>query len=286
MKTIVFGEFSAEAGESGHALFAAPNLKVGGRKCVPDVAKAFIEGFFGGCLPVVTTNGQAFLPGVIARSFPSMEAQIVNLDHLVKSYDPEGIPRDRIVGSVHAVEYPDEPEGGWVIPASVKEVPLVRAALAICKAAEGVNKLIGSHQTSRKSFTLSLEALWHHDESAWCWRKGAAPVRGAVDLGSGWEGLPWTSSPPELIACFSSEANAVVARWNGREVVHLMGGLAGKVSFTGLALVAHGAEPTAGVRQVLCSRGQPPAMTDSEAASMLEFMSLVAKAAGVPAMPA
>ncbi len=230
-----------------------PTLKVGGRKCVPDRGKAFVEGFFGYALPNVTCYGQAMLAPTVAKSFTSMEAQVVNIEHLMKSYDPENISRDRIVGSVHAVEYPEEPEGGWQIAADAKAAPGVRVALSIFKAAEGVNRIIGAHQTSRLKFTLSMEVHWSQEESAWCWLKGAKAVPGATDLGSGWEGMAWGDAPADLLACFSDEHNRVVGKWQGRTVVHLLGGLGNGVSFTGMGIVEHGGEPAAKIKSIMAS---------------------------------
>lgn len=260
-------------------LCAGAELKVGGRKCRPDVAKAFVEAFFGGCLPVVTAYGQAMLPGVVARSFRGMEAQVVNLDHQVRSYAPDSIPRDRIIGGVFALEYPDEPEGGWRIPESAAGVPLVRTALSIYKAAEGVNRVLGAHQASRREYTVSLECRWYVAESAWCWRAGAEPVPGATDLGSGWEGLAWADAPAALRACWGEEANAVTGTWEGRRVVHLMGGLDGAVEFTGIALVERGAEPTAEIRKVLCAA---PEATPEQLAALAEFLGFLGRVAGLP----
>ena len=232
-------------------------LLCAGREFRADPATAYIEAKCAQGLPVVTAYGMAMLPRVIARSAPSWEGKMVNVGHLVKSYDPKGINRDRIVGHVAAHEFPPEPEGGWVIPESRNEAPGCRLILAIHKAAEMVPGLFGKAQAGREPWTVSMEVRYRLNEGAWAWKRRYAGERlapNSVDVGGGWDALPWDQCPPDLRDCYSDADSAVTKKWRGRDVVLLLGGLDGTVFFSGIALVNYGAEPGAEIKRLLAGR--------------------------------
>lgn len=108
--------------------------------------------------PLVSGNFTAYHPAVIARSFQSLLHQQMNLRHLVKSYNPKGISRDRIVGAVVAVSYPQN--AGLQMPKTKEEAVPITALAAVFKQAEGIPKLLGDHLASRQEWSVSIETVF------------------------------------------------------------------------------------------------------------------------------
>lgn len=234
-------------------------VEVGGRSHFPDADLAYLEARCAYSLPMVNAFGQALLPAVIARSAPTWQGKVVNLGHLMRSYDPKNIVRDRIIGHVAGYEFTaPATEGGWVIPADRLEAPHCRLALAVYKAAEMVPGLFGNQQAGRKKWTVSMEVRWFLDQTAFAWKRDYMPVQNTVDLGGGWEGLPWAKAPADLRACWDDTAmegaGAVARKWGKRDVVLLLGGLDGAVEFKGIGVVNEGREPGAHIRRLLAGR--------------------------------
>jgi len=118
--------------------------------CMPAVMGPVQEGFY-------TT----YLPKIAAASHGSLVHQQMNLNHLLKEYstDDKAISRDRIVGCVVATYFPPEPTGGWKIGDDPEKAPSIRARAVIFKLADGVNRMIGDHQASRNTQSVSIESI-------------------------------------------------------------------------------------------------------------------------------
>lgn len=254
-------------------------ITVGGRSFVPSADLAFLEARCAYGLPVVNAFGQALLPQVIARSVPTWDHKMVNVGHMVKSYAPRDIPRDRIIGHVAGWEFvggaqPANAEQPWPIPANREEAPHCRLALAIYKSAEMVPGLFGSSQTGRRKWTVSMEVRWGMAQTAFAWKRSLVPVMNALDLGGGWEGVIYDKAPADLRACWDDTAEggagAITKPWQKRDVVLLLGGVDFDVEFQGIALVNEGREPTAHIRRLLAGRldGAIPTETEVEAAQV------------------
>lgn len=126
----------------------------------PDNWKGYIEFRLCHSMPVVagplaSGNFTAYHPAVIARSYKSLLHQQMNLHHRIKSYNPKVIPRDRIVGAVVAVKFPEH--AARQVPKSKEEAVPITALAAIFKQAEGVPKMLGDHLASRETWSVSLE---------------------------------------------------------------------------------------------------------------------------------
>jgi hypothetical protein len=124
---------------------------------LPAVLGPVMEGFY--C---------AYTPSSLAMSHASLLHQQVNLGHLLKTYGKEEgreVSKDRIVGCVVATFFPDEPEGGWQVDmsSSPNAAPCIRACAVIFKLADGVNRVVGDHQTSREKQSVSIEAITTYD---------------------------------------------------------------------------------------------------------------------------
>lgn len=206
-----------------------------GRKFVPDDATAYVQFRLAHSLPSITTYGTSLHPGTVAKSYRTMLHKVFNYAHQMKAYDPEKIPRDRILGSIIDVEFTGTPgeDGTYVVPKSPKDAPGIRCVATLHKAAEGSPKIIGLQKGGRVSWEVSLEAMWRLADSAW-----ALPADG------GWEFIPWSEAAEDLQACWNPKKRAVDRDFNGVRPVLLMGGVAGHVQFIGVGLVPRGAEPT------------------------------------------
>ena len=125
----------------------------------PDNFKAYLEYEICTSLPNIIgpeMHGRVigYHPQVLANSYRSLLHQQNNLGHSMKVY---GATRDRIVGTVVGVAFPDSSEP-WAVPASVAEAPKMRVLAVVHKAAEGVEKLLGKHLASREKMSVSIES--------------------------------------------------------------------------------------------------------------------------------
>lgn len=247
-------------------------LEVGGQRFEPDATKAYCEIKLSHSWPVRTYYGEALHPATVSKSFRSLLHQPVNRDHQMRVHDPERIIRDRIVGTVVAVEFPPAPPTGWRLPASEAEAPGIRAAVSLFKQAEWVDKFLGQHQSGRLPFTVSMEVLYVNADSGFMVESDPGTIA------PGWDYISFNDAPPELLATRDWKRNRMTARavdgryagrWGNREVYWLMGGIGGPVHYNGVGVVEYGAEPTARIGRVLA------AVSDEEAeAAAAAFESL------------
>ena len=106
-----------------------PGITIAGETFVPDAATAYVEFFLSHAFPVyldVAEPGSepyrtTIHPATVANSYRSLRGKVLNFAHIMRSYDPERNVRDRIFGTVMAVELsgPDgpitTPAGGWKV---------------------------------------------------------------------------------------------------------------------------------------------------------------------------
>lgn len=135
-------------------------------KMQPDRWKAYMDFNIVHTLPAVMGPVQegfysAYLPNIVAESHASLLHQQMNLNHLLKEYstDNKEISNDRIVGCVVATWFPPKPLAGWEIGSEASKAPSIRARAVIFKLANGVNRIIGDHQTSRQKQSISIESI-------------------------------------------------------------------------------------------------------------------------------
>lgn len=232
----------------------------GGATFTPDDTRAYIECRLSHAWPVVTYWRNALHPQTVANSYASMIHQKVDLSHLVKSYDPENITRDRIIGCVVAVEFPPAPAGGWRLAKEVDQAPGVRAVMSVFKQAEGVDRLLGQHQSGRHTWTVSMELS--HDRRtgafvlpAGSWDEAEDRDTPAEFREQGLQLVPFEKAGEKLLACLPRRSGQAVKALNvrGREVpvVYLMGGVGGQVHYEGIGVVQHGAEAQAAIDRVM-----------------------------------
>jgi hypothetical protein len=194
--------------------------------------------------PVQEGNYIGYTAETLAMSHASLEHQQMNLRHLLKSYAPKTIARDRIIGCVVATAFPRKPNGGWpkVSAAGGGKTPAVRGVAAIFKLAEGVSDLIGKHVASRQKQSVSIETITSFNNI----------------------GL-WVASQPDVVVpllepgameeCITEGDNGqpLVGRYKGEQVVMLYG--TGKpVHFRGVGMTPNPAERSAKVLGIAAER--------------------------------
>lgn len=185
-------------------------IECGGELWIPDAATAYMELYMAHSFPAfldVAAPGErpAFTtlhPAVLARSFRSLRGKPVNLGHLMKSYDPDNILRDRILGTVMAVEFPApagaitctcgrqfdfwlQAEAGgrsaggrkcpgcevlyqppqWRVQGARENLPCIRAVAALHKNAEGVAQVLETWGEGRNLFTDDQWAVSMENEA-------------------------------------------------------------------------------------------------------------------------
>lgn len=142
---------------SGLQLCSVGGVQCAGELFVPDAATAYVEFYLSHAFPVMTDNPKdpdwtTLHPQTIANSYRTLKGKVFNLAHLMRSYDPEKNTRDRILGTVMAVEFPAAPAGGWKVQGDPAQAPGIRGVAALHKKAEGVANVIETWDEGRTPF--------------------------------------------------------------------------------------------------------------------------------------
>ena len=249
-------------------------VEINGLKLVPDSASAFVEFHLAHTFPVINNYRTALHPRVVANSYRTLRWKVFNLAHLMREYDPANNPRDRILGCVVGVDFPDAPAGGWRTQSERAAAPGIRAVAVMFKNAEQVTEILRTHARGTtpwgSEWTVSMENLSWLENSGFLVRgtKGCAEFAEATppDLkDQGWTYVPCLSAPQELLGTLNTAADderdglasrRVVRRYADQETVLLLGGLEGNVFFNGVGLTPGGAqEAEARVGRMLAGGG-------------------------------
>lgn len=219
-------------------------VQCAGQTFVPDRHTAFVDCSLAHAFPVDVGDYKAFHPAVLANSWRSMLYKVFDIGHMVRAYDPKENPRDRIVGTVVAVEY----NGATKVTGTREEAPGLRAVAAMARKAEGVEQVISQHVSGRMPWTVSLEVDYKPLDSGFVVSSdcGEESEFTPEDLkAAGYEYWPLLKAPDGLFETFDTETKELVGKWNGVQPLLLMGGLDGKVEFKGIGLTPLGKEPEA-----------------------------------------
>jgi hypothetical protein len=248
---------------------SANAIEIAGQKLVPDDSKAYADFSISHAFPVITAYGTALHPGTVANSWPSMLHQVFNFSHLMRAYDTSKekseIPRDYILGSIVAVEFPQTPIGGWRLGRERAAAPGIRAAAVIHKHAERVPRVLGEHLGGRHKWTVSMEVDYSVLSSGFIvmQRDQARPKAAELlkqttpdeftHLGLGY--LTMEQAPDDLLGTYDFDRKRMrpSATWQGLPVALLKGGINGQVHYRGVGLVRYGAEKEAQIAQILAT---------------------------------
>ncbi len=258
-------------------------IEIAGKVLVPDEDTAYVEFYLSHTLPVVNLYRTAILPQVVANSHLSLMNKVFNLAHLMRKYNPVAIPRDRMLGTVIAVEFVDgqgtpilnlNPEGGWLLPAEKAMAYGIRGVAVMHKAAESVMEILQSWFTGQNpqggEWTVSIENNFYEEDCGYLVR-GCQGIEKFVDTtpeflrNAGWTYAPCLTAPLELLGCANNAdddqregitSTRVCREFMGQETVMLLGGLDGRIRYRGVGLTpAEGArEDEARVRTMLASK--------------------------------
>ena len=253
----------------------SPGITIGGETYVPDAATAYVEFHLSHAFPVYLDNCLAgdvpdktcIHPQTVANSYQSLKGKVLNLAHLMRSYDPQLTPRDRILGTVMAVEFPPTPAGGWQVQSDPALAPGIRAVAALHKNAEGVQAVIDTWAAGKTPFsdtqwTVSMENESYVSEGGFLVKCGAGDLgeltaRTPADFQAlGWTYVPYAEASDPLRACLKAGGGmGLAADWGGFETRYLNGGLNGRIFYYGVALTPRGKESAARVSRIEASAG-------------------------------
>lgn len=238
---------------------------------VPDEFTAYFDVRFSAAFPTVTAFGSCLHPQVIANSYQSMLHKIVNIGHTVRAYDDSGKTRDRIIGTVVAVEYPQlaNPNLRWQV--SKDSIPSVRAVLAIGKQAQGVDRIIGQHQSGRRQWSVSMEMLFSLEDSGFVVKRNVSNTQvyygqdTPYDIaGLGYQYVAYEKADKDLKDTWDRKKGRICKKYQDNDTYLMQGGLGGKVMYFGIALTDSPAEPAASLDKIMASDN------DDEDASLLK----------------
>jgi hypothetical protein len=213
---------------------------------VPDQWTAYARVRFGKALPMVvgpeSINGAVFgmHPAVLARSYPGIVHKQVNLGHTLRVL---GKKEDRICGCVLQAAFPEEPEGGWTIVDSVDDAPHITVLSALFKQAHGVPKMLGDHLGAKVEMSVSMEFTYYYDEMG-------------IHDPSNKMTYDRSVIPTNLKGyIYEDEKGRLGIRKNSRNpgLVIAVGGVSGRIWFSGFGYTPQPAESTAGIESIAAS---------------------------------
>ncbi len=244
-------------------------IDIAGVQFVPDDTKAYLDFTIAHTWPAITAYGSAMHPGTVAKSYQSMQHQVFNKAHLMKSYDTskekDQIPRDHILGTIVAVELQNPQNTLNTQNLRMGDNVRIRAAAVVHKAAEGVPKILGEHMSGRHKWTVSMEVDYHVLDSGFVVmnRADASPAQEKLMAetsleeftGQGLGYVPVERAPEAMLELYDFDNMRMRpnARWGRLPVVLLKGGVNGQVHFRGVGLVRYGAEREAQIARILAT---------------------------------
>jgi hypothetical protein len=243
--------------ETALTLAQDDGVELAGQRFVPDDSKGFIKFKLSHGFPVYTAYGQGIHPNVIAMSHGSLLHQNFNVEHQMKSYQvvkpgDRNRSKDRMIGTIVAVDYPNHTKtvGGDPKP--------ITAVASFAKAADGVDKIIGEHQSGRHNWSVSMEVSFAFSLSGFAIEMSSNGKQrfdsSPQDMvNAGWDYVPWSDASPKLLETFSKEKNRMVGMFQNRKTLLMLGGLDSPVHYAGVGLVRYGAEKEAGIEMMAAS---------------------------------
>lgn len=216
-----------------------------------DAWKAYIQFNLCRALPNVagpastTGNYLGFTPRVLERNHSSLLHQQINLDHRMKAYAPDSIPRDRIVGCCVATSFPKPPMGKrqWEgLSETVEESPEITGMAVIFRLAEGVNRFLGDHLSGKRRRAVSIEVSAELEQLG-------------IFVPSTREVFSLFDAPEELLQAIEPGDNGLILgkASTGEQLAWAYGGNDGVVEFRGTGIVEYPADRTARIQSVMAS---------------------------------
>lgn len=249
------------------------------QRFIPDSTKGFVKFEVANAFPNALVYGTALHPNVLAKSYGTMLHQPFNMEHQLAAYHKKpGMPNhveDRILGSIHGVNFPDTPPMGWRVNADANAAPKITALASYSKLAKGMDEVLGNHSSGKHRYTVSMEVQYPFEQAGLAIARGnRAPLKGfeattPEDMSAaGYDYTPIKDAPTDLVtvnaktghyesSVFNKDKGRIDSNYKGRKVTLLMGGLDNPVHFAGVGLVKYGAESKAGIQRMLASADGP-----------------------------
>jgi len=213
----------------------------------PDQWTAYARVRFGKALPMVvgpeSISGAVFgiHPAVLARSWQGVIHKQVNMGHTLRALNKK---EDRICGCVLQAAFPEEPDGGWVIADSIEDAPHITAFSALFKQAHGVPKMLGDHLGGKVEMSVSMEFTYYYDEMG-IHDPSNKKTYDRADIPANLKGY-----------LYEDEKGRLGVRKNSRTpgLVLAVGGVSGRIWFSGYGYTDRPAESTAGIESIAASR--------------------------------
>ena len=223
------------------------SIVIDGRTFTPDPDTAYVEFRVAHAFPVTTEYRTGIHPQVVANSYRTMVNKVFNLAHIMRKYDPKNNPRDRILGSIVAVEFPQGPNGitckcgcafqwseqpevkmgsvkcpdceltypqpTWTVSASRDSAPGIRVVAVVHKAAMDADFLIKKwFEDEQAGWMVSMENQFDLEDSGFIVRGNAGLdefVAGTpADLAAlGYTYVPCLTAPLALLECLNNDAD-------------------------------------------------------------------------------
>lgn len=232
-------------------LAAADNL-FADRGLQPDNVRAYMQ--FNLCRAFPNIVGPTMSGNLIGNTAAALERNHhklvntqINLDHRIRSYDEQNIPRDRIIGACVATHFPKAPQyGGWkgVMPETAAAAPEITAMAVLWKAAEGMRQFLGEHLSGRGRRAVSIE-LTSDLENLGVYVPSTRQIFRVLD------------APDEIAAAIGENPRtgglSVGRLSSGEQLVLAYGGEAGEIEMRGTGVVGRGADPTAKIQFIRAS---------------------------------
>ncbi len=189
-------------------------------------------------LPTVNKRGRAFTAPVLARSFPSLRDQMLNVDHQLAANFP-GV-KDQIAGHIKAARFAMPTEVANVnelayIPA--QPLPVMCLGVAYRRSENG-KKVIDSHFNRKSKWASSMECSHN-------WEEACLLYEGEI--------IPLTDADSAMLECIEMKQ---VRPYKTRPLALMLGGTKGIVDFRGAALTESPADPGADVLSFVSAKNQ------------------------------
>ena len=214
---------------------AAGPIEFAGRTFTPDRAKAFVRAKLCHTFPTVNTNGRTVTAATMANSFQSAEFQLVDFEHQLRVFAPEKIFRDKIVGSIAAIQFPSKEEA--VALAAAGTPVALEVLYAVWRNAEKVSDFLVDVGSDKGSWKSSFELA----------RDTATDALVFLDDG---KFVPVTEADAEMAKCVEPFN---VKAFGERQMALALGGEDGMVVFTGAGLTRNPADKSATIEGVTAS---------------------------------
>jgi hypothetical protein len=238
----------------------------------PDQSTAYVQFQLSHAFPVVTKDKTGIHPQVVANSYQSLRNKVFNLAHIMRAYNPEQFARDRILGMIVAVEFPEAPAGGWAVNYEKENAPGIKAVAAIIKAAEGVADILETFERGTTpwggQWAVSMEN-YHTLERCGFLIAGSEgcedfSAQTPTDLAErGHTYVPAGQAPLELLQCLNNDeddatdgdnSTRIKRQFNGQDTLFLIGGLTDTIHYSGTGLTPFPKEEEAHVAAMMASQ--------------------------------